>query len=631
MKRSLLAGILLVMAGSRLSAQINNDVIGVHNLGPGSASPVSGILSGACLYCHAPHSGIGSSTLGTPLWNQTLSSQTYTPYGSSTYTQTGNPQPPLGQDSSLCLSCHDGTVAPGLTQAYGKVPMVGSMNPTDVFGTNLQGSHPFSLVLPIKDSPDLVSTLVSQGKTADPTGAVKLIKGNIECTSCHNAHVQAVDPVVTDFLIRDASSGQLCLACHDPNRVMSGQINRMAGWTTSIHAIASNKTLNQPPVGGYPTIAQNACGSCHAEHEAAGPARLLRGPNEQDCIACHNGGSNVSPAAPNVFAEFASPKVGHPFTTQGGVHDAAEAVLLNQNRHSICADCHEPHAAQQVTVFPPPPLIRASQNLVAGISASDGVSVVQPAINQYETCFRCHGTSTGKVTNPIYGYAPARVVSAGDPLNVISQFSSTSTSSHPVTHDRSSPFAQPSLLTNLLNLDGITQGRVMGIRILCTDCHNSDDSREFGGSGPTGPHGSKWSHILERRYEFSQAAAPGGMITNLFPSPDLSAVGPYALCGKCHNLNNILSNTSFSEHARHINDGFSCSVCHAAHGMGAQNANLSGERMVNFDVNVVVANGATPISYSRPTNSCSLVCHNQPHQLASSPARSTGKPKTKVK
>jgi hypothetical protein len=136
--------------------------------------------------------------------------------------------------------------------------------------------------------------------------------------------------------------------------------------------------------------------------------------------------------------------------------------------------------------------------------------------------------------------------------------------------------------------------------------------------GPDGPHGSKWPHILERRYEFSQAPAPGQPITNLFPNPDLSVNGPYALCGKCHDLNQIMANTSFTEHARHINDGFSCSVCHTAHGMGSTSGSISGERLVNFDINVVAPNGTTPISYSRATNSCSLICHNHPHTLVTS-------------
>jgi len=609
---------IVLLAAMAVQAQINSDVIGIHNLGPGTQAPVSGGLSGACYYCHAPHSGVSTNTLSTPLWNQTLTTQTYTPYTSSTYVETGNAQPPLGQDSNLCLSCHDGTVAPGLTKAYGKISMAGTMYGSDVFGTNLQGSHPFSLVLPLKDSPDLVSTLVSQGKTADPTGAVKLVNGNIECTSCHSAHVQATDTVVKDFLVRDSSSGQMCLACHDPNRAVSGQVNHIAGWSTGIHALAQNKTTNHPSVGGYSTIAQNACESCHSQHESVGQLRLLRGVNEQDCMACHNGGSNVSPAAPNVFSEYATPKVGHPIPAGNNTHDAAEAVLLNQNRHSTCVDCHESHAAQQVPTFPLPPVIRLSQNLIAGISAADGVTVLQPAVNQFENCLRCHGNSTGKVVNPIYGYLPVRAASAGDPLNVIPQFATSATSSHPVTHDSNSALPQPSLLNYMLFLDGVTQGRVMGARILCTDCHNADDNREFGGAGPNGPHGSKWTHILERRYEFSQAATPGGLITNLFPSPDLSAAGPYALCGKCHNLSNILSNASFSEHARHINDGFSCSACHTSHGMGGQNPNISGERMVNFDVNVVAQNGGTPISYSRATNSCALVCHNQAHSMPGS-------------
>ena len=221
--------------------------------------------------------------------------------------------------------------------------------------------------------------------------------------------------------------------------------------------------------------------------------------------------------------------------------------------------------------------------------------------------------SAGKAVNLAYGYLPARIVSSGDLLNVIPQFVLTSTSSHPVVHPRSSALPQPSLRPNMMQFDGVTPGKAMGTQIFCSDCHNSDDNRESGGTGPNGPHGSKWTHILERRYEISVAAAPGQPITNLFPSPDLSANGPYAMCGKCHDLTQVLANTSFSGHAQHINDGFSCSVCHTAHGMGGFSATISGERLVNFDGNVVAMNGANPISYNRATSTCSLVCHQHAH------------------
>jgi len=226
----LLVGVAILLQCALLSAQgpppPTGDALGMHNLSPASGSSVTSPGSLGCTFCHAPHSGLGGVT---PLWNQTLSSQSYTPYTSTTYSEKGNTQPVLGKTSSLCLSCHDGTVAVGQTAVFGKIPVTGSMNSIDVLGTNLSGSHPFSLVLPLQDAPDLVASLVSQGVTADPKGAVKLINGNIECTSCHDPHIQAIDPIAQYFLVRDSSSGQMCLACHDPNRVVTGQVNRLSG------------------------------------------------------------------------------------------------------------------------------------------------------------------------------------------------------------------------------------------------------------------------------------------------------------------------------------------------------------------------------------------------------------------
>lgn len=600
--------IALALSGTGVHGQSSVDVMGVHNLGPGSQSPITGARPDACSYCHAPHSGLNRG-----LWNQKLTTQVYTSYTSTTEANTGR-QPTLGRVSNQCLSCHDGTVAVGTTVAYGQVTMKGSMYTQDVFGSNMEPQHPFSLAMPLKDNVDLVSTLAASGKTADPTGAVKLIGGNVECTSCHDPHVQARDVVSQNFLVKDSSYGALCLACHDPTRQMSGHVNPLADWATSAHALSSDKIASTAQLGSYTTVGADACIACHTPHNAGSTARLLRGQNEQACMGCHNG-ANVSPMPTweNVFAEYASPKVGHPFPTSTNPHDAAEAVLLNNNRHATCVDCHNAHGSEAVSLFPPPPLIRVSQKGALGISASDGVTVLTPAVNQYENCLRCHGTSAGKQVLPIYGYFPVRAVSAGDPLNLIPQFAVTATSSHPVMHPRSSPYPQPSLRSYMLNLDGVTQGRAMGSQIFCTDCHNSDDNREFGGTGANGPHGSKWTHILERRYEFSQAATPGSRISNLFPNPDLSVNGPYGLCAKCHDLSKVVQSASWNQHASHISAGFSCSTCHTAHGMGATSGSISGERLVNFDMNVVAPTGGLPISYSHAANTCVLACHGTAH------------------
>lgn len=679
----LVVALLAFPGAARGQTSTATDVIGMHDLSPGGASPIKGIMGGSCMYCHAPHSGLNGSpgVAQTPLWDQQLSSvQSYTLYSSTTLVNTDNGALTLGTNSTLCLSCHDGTVggstsflSPGHLVPYGNISMSGSWYAGDMLGTNLSTMHPINFVLPLQAASDLVASLTANPpSTADSTGAVQLINGNVQCGSCHNPHVQNTDPGGY-FLVINNTSSALCLACHSTvptgsttgmglrSDAVTGQTafrataasqgtnpkaskpNPLDGWRTGIHATATNRvpkqvTLetsstsstgstpikSQETLGTYGTVAKNACSSCHAQHDAQGGHSLMRVPDDQDCIVCHNGSSSTSPPLANILAETVAPKYGHPFTPANSGHLPSEPALLNRHLHDTCVDCHNPHTVTRVASFPAPPAIRPSQAAVMGVSDTDGVTEVYPAINQYENCLRCHGSSIGKVEEPVYGYLPIWAAAASDPLNVIPQFSTLATSSHPVFHDSTSPLPQPSLRSNMLKLDGMTMARSMGVRILCTDCHNSDDNREFGGQGPSGPHGSIFPHIFERRYESAQAAFPGGPVTNLFPNPSLSAEGgpgggPYALCAKCHDLNQILSNTSFSEHARHIQkDGFSCSACHTGHGMGAQSGSISGQRLVNFDIKVVAPNGGTPISYNRATNSCSLLCHGKDHKNTSS-------------
>ncbi len=649
-KVALCLGLLIaaLVATTRTDSQTvpTTDVIGVHDMGPYGQAPITGSLT-TCEYCHAPHSARPDQT---PLWSQQLSTTTnYSLY--SDPMMVNQPQEPaLGSASNLCLSCHDGTVAPGTTSPYGNIKMSGSMNPQDVFGTDLQGIHPFNFKLPLQNAPNLLPSLVSSGTTGNP--AVKLINGNVQCTTCHEPHAQSIDPVAGDFLVMNNANSALCLACHISDPGQMGNISKRSGrsdsgiigslargsttnfnafahWMRSAHEQPTYKVSKTARLGPYGNTKQNGCLSCHAPHKAPGAVALLTGPAQpvpnmdtttQNCMSCHNGGSTISPAIPNVFAEFA--KGGHPFPTGRNQHIVNESEVLNKNRHATCVDCHDPHSTNQTATFAVT-TIRASQYGSTGISAADGTSVLKPAENQFETCLRCHGTSAGKQILAIYGYLPTRGITAGDPLNIIPQFRATARSSHPVMHDRNSPFPQPSLLKVMWNLDGHTQGRPLTTRILCTDCHNSDDNREFGGSGPNGPHGSRYSHILERRYEFSQvapglppAAGPGTTIQNLLPPiTDPSAGGPYALCAKCHDLANIMSNVSFSKHASHINAGFSCSVCHTSHGNGSSSASVSGERLVNFDIAVVAPNDNSklPISYTRATGTCTLKCHNVDH------------------
>ncbi|MDR3762540.1 MAG: cytochrome c3 family protein [Acidobacteriota bacterium] len=641
------------------------DVIGVHDLGSWGPSPVQGALW-TCMYCHAPHGGLHGVS---PLWSQKLSTATYTQlYTSTTMTNT-TAQPAVGSSSNLCLSCHDGTVAPGQNTPYGNLKMRGSMNSQDLIAPSgsLQGVHPFNFQLSqgrLLASDNILASLSSSGTTG--SSAVKLVNGNVQCVSCHDPHVQNLDSSSGAFLVMDNTDSALCLACHvttpteisgmalrkktigtiasasstgtissSSSNTTSSTYNALSAWTTSSHALSTNRVSKTVSLGKHGDLHRNGCASCHKSHNAPGGASLLTAPTQaipnmdavsQNCATCHNGGSNISPAISNVFAEIEK-TTGHPLPAASNRHSRNESAVLNNNRHATCVDCHEPHASKTTGDFTLT-TIRPAQNGARGVSATDSTTVMSPAQNQYETCLRCHGASSGKKVEVQYGYAPTRLAVSGDPLNVIAQLGTAAKSSHPVMHDRNSAYAQPSLRKSLLNLDGQTVGRVMNQRILCTDCHNSDDNREFGGSGPNGPHGSKYTHILERRYEFSQiasGAAPGSTIVNLLPAvTDPAAGGPYSLCAKCHDLGNVMLDASFSKHSMHIKAGFSCSACHTAHGT-ATSGSISGDRLINFDLNVVGVNDVSKaaISYTSGTNNCTLKCHNYNHNADGTVALST--------
>lgn len=590
------------------------EVLGVHDLSAAN-SPVHGQNASACIYCHAPHNALST----TPLWNQTLSTNPSIVYP----TATANPGTPttVGRTSMLCLSCHDGTVAVGQTVGFGMLQMTGALSAK--LGTDLSGSHPFSIQPQLKDAPSLVATLASSYQTKD--AAVKLVDNNIECNTCHDVHNQFRDSLMPEFLVRSNTSGQLCFACHDTGaRTVNNQTNSLTAWPNSIHATSGATVTPTTGFGGYANMSQIACGSCHSSHNALGLGLLRKNPNRppntddtsQACLTCHDGSDTLTQPIMNVLADFNTPgQKAHPFADATNQHTVWEPTILDRNRHATCADCHNAHAAQPTLAFDGTGNLRPAQMGVAGVAA-DGIAT-STAAYQYENCLRCHGKSAGKQSLAAYGYMPARAQFAGDALDVSLQLGYGALSAHPVMRDAIN-LASPSVLRNMWDISFKLQTRPMSSRLLCTDCHNSDKNREFGGVGPNGVHGSKNDHILERQYVMSQVmpgALPGTTITNLQLNPvlDASVASPYALCAKCHDLNYINSGASWPEHGRHIQDGFSCSVCHSAHGVPGGTTGVTGQGLVSFDMNVVAPKSAgQPVTYGGGST-CSLTCHNHPH------------------
>jgi predicted CXXCH cytochrome family protein len=572
-------GIVLMLGMALWSTQafsVANVAITKHNLsisGPGGIKSTT--ETEICIFCHVPHNASGAA----PLWNRATPAATplYTPYASTT--AKGNMGQPNGT-SLLCLSCHDGTIAPGelLSRGATNVPLSGvtatGMLPTtssSLLGRDLSDDHPISIAY--------TSALAtgSGGELASPatlTGKVKLdASGQMQCSSCHDPH----DNTYNKFLVMSNTASALCVSCHTK-----------AGWSTSSHA-TSTATWTATGTNPWPhtsdvTVAANACENCHQPHTAGGKARLLNSATDAtNCYACHTGtvAGKTTPVK-NMQTEMTKIS-GHAVGSYTGLHDAAEANLAT-NRHVECADCHNPHqtnaTAGTTTTASGSPVLPGALKGVKGVTIA-GVATPS-ASNEYEVCFRCHSDSTGKKASTI-----TRSVSSGaaGENNVRLEFQTTNASFHPVTGVGKSATA-PSLITPL------TASSV----ISCSACHNNNSGVGAGGTGPKGPHGSTISPLLERTYVTADNTTESA--TN------------YALCYKCHDQTKVKSPTAnsggWSLHSKHLSAKSPCSACHDPHGVSTN------QHLINFDTSIVT--GARTFTVTGVNKgSCNLTCHGQNH------------------
>ena len=552
---------LLVLASSAVHASV---LTTKHNLsvsGPGGIK--ANQESQVCIFCHTPHNSAPTA----PLWNREDSGTSYTTYNSST--ANANIGQPTGT-SVLCLSCHDGTIALGKVLSRSS-PIAMQSGVTSMpsgatrLGTDLSDDHPISFAY--------TASLVSQrnGELIQPgnlTGAVKLDGASrMQCTSCHDAHNNNNGK----FLVMSNQGGALCETCHTK-----------PAWGQASHNL-SNATWDNSGTDPWPntswnTVRDNACQNCHMPHNAGASERLLNyAVEEANCLVCHNG----HVAQKNIANEFNKSSI-HPIDNWTGRHSPNETAVVN-SRHVECVDCHDPHAAKSGGGNPAGPLTN-----VRGVTING--AEIKPINREYQLCLRCHGDSNGKPAAPT-----PRVFSQ---TNVRQEFSSSSTSYHPVASTGRNPDV-PSLQ------NGLSENSIID----CTDCHNNNNGPAVNGSGPNGPHGSNWPHLLERQY-----------LTN---DPTSESSSAYALCYKCHNRNSILGNQSFPRHNFHITGqggmggggmggGLStpCNVCHDPHGSGYA-------RLINFDTSVVSGpNGSgTPVFNSTGSFSgeCYLSCHGRNH------------------
>jgi len=146
-----------------------------------------------CVACHSPHV-MALASLPHNRWPPTTQPL-------RAYQTTGVE---LDRASLLCVSCHDGVIAPDVytsahaTQFADQAGILSS-------GTRGFGSHPIGIAYPTADPKFNSAASVLAG------GAIKLPDGRIQCTSCHDPHNTRG---FRRMLVTSNARSRLCLTCH---------------------------------------------------------------------------------------------------------------------------------------------------------------------------------------------------------------------------------------------------------------------------------------------------------------------------------------------------------------------------------------------------------------------------------
>ena len=549
---------------------INPDVPGVagtkHNLsiyGPGSVVATS--TTEICVFCHTPHFPQPS----TPLWNKQDPGNTYTIYTTGTITSNTLGQPT--GSSRLCLSCHDGTIAIGsLLNAPGAVlaqtlnmlgvePGTGVLISTSAANveTDLSNDHPISFSY--SSSYPANSEIKDPGANdANIAPAVLDKGGNVQCTSCHDAHSRIYPKFLRTALAPEPSNygAQLCSLCHvkqywnDTDVPVHREENTFT-WTGIIGTDPNPWEPNDFGIANDYTdddLKMHGCLSCHLSHGGTTGKHLLKGRNAEDinkpmvaeewtCLNCHNGKMKDTKGTNTVDIKNINAVLNSAYThdskgsynthipkrfTIGTPQVREEPANLNDNRHAECEDCHNAHGAKKgnhtaggasgnrignnlIGTWGVQPIWAAAGNQA---NSYNTVQLNDPAyLPSYEAylCIKCHSYYAYSSTPPLLsGKFPN-----GDPgyeSDPTADFNVNNYAFHPVFESlgRNQPPAasNPNWPGNGLGLTNTFRCAAMGdcttgvTHISAITCSDCHGNSDSTPNAAKGPHGSNNKYIL---------------------------------------------------------------------------------------------------------------------------------------
>jgi hypothetical protein len=275
-------------------------------------------------------------------------------------------------------------------------------------------------------------------------------------------------------------------------------------------------------------------------------------------LTCHDG----APASINIGADLARPYQ-HPVTMYSGRHAGPKesqpeefGAAPQNNRHSECVDCHNPHVATaDVAGVPAPPGLSRANLGVSRVLVQNGGPGARPSftfaaaadtlsapVAEYQICFKCHSSWTRQPTGQ---------------TDLALELNPANASYHPVEAAGRDATIEPLSFAPGWTAASLTH---------CVDCHGSDLI-----VGPRGPHGSAYRYILKQPYTASSQT---------------HVTTPNELCFTCHAYD-VYANPNAPDpvraasrfnapgatkgHAEHVGAlNVPCYACHVTHGAADQ-------------------------------------------------------------
>ena len=412
------------------------------------------------------------------------------------------------------------------------------------------------------------------------------------------------------------------------------------------------------PHGPY-TVTTDTCATCHRAHTASGSA-LISDPTQTElCVTCHNG----TGSAQNVAGQYSDPSIpandpatasyySHTTTVETGHTLAASDEFTGVfNRHSVCADCHNPHEARATnasqpnvsTPWTPSGRLTAVSGLQvvngpAGTPVSyaflDGKTTATSMTAEYQLCMKCHSGNTVLLRNA--GRPPSQYA-----LDKAVEFNPDNPSFHPVEGPGTNQTA--AMGRSLTDVYGTLRRWTLSTTstIRCTNCHTGGPAVASDASidSDLPVHVSQFRGLLVANYQDRVLEPRNKAYTNT----------DFALCFTCHterpfSQNATTNTTGFSYHRFHVagietkgsggtsidtaGDGQGNAICSECHfrlhsTVYAVNGQTPNKRLVNFAPNVQPFNGVLnftllPVDGSgRGHGTCTLVCHGVEHDKKS--------------